>query len=492
MIRHLEAKFDATRGWFGWSDWDTLSSQLRGALNSEAQWQNCEIAAGMLTPYREGRFTHVYVDSEQSLSYGNLSMITVPFNAANGDLMILRQIDKGRRIEIAHSVFYMSTLGKANFTLDMAVKGYDLTIFMLMDGVWLEIVRHPLPSTTDHISAGLSYQKSDTVIAGATIDVDAALMHVTGPLSGSTFATWVIDVTVVLAGDGGPIEVWIQQPAGAGEYSIGSYTQIGSDSEADVEQGLVAAINALTSITGWSAFYVAGSANMEVYSPPSLGSDAKFLTLALANGTSSTINVTPMGGGAYGTEQDADVQYIGGLTTFGTCVLVNHNAFANIRFLTTGTIKTQGGTVLQPGQMATVLDQDGSTLVVLHEAQPEIVTVASADMLQIGTTPYQLLAACAADEAWGVEFHIKYFYGTAPYAIAGPSPAIRIVTTSGATFQQFTDNMIGGASARFVSRQLTGLMLLGEGFFLTTSNSNDPTGGDGTWEVEIRKVLHKF
>lgn len=489
MIRHLEAKFDATRGWFGWSDWDMLSSQLRGALNSEAQWQNCQIASGAITPYREGRLTHVYVDTELSLAFDQLEQVTVPFNAANGDLLILRQIDNGRRIEIVHDLTKLDTLGRADFTLDKLAGGYDLSIFMLMDGIWLEVMRHPLPSTTDRISAGLSYEPAVTVISGSTINAEAALVHVTGPLSGGTASMGTIDVTSVSAGDTGPIEVWIQQPAGGGEYFIGAYVQQGSDTEADVEQGLEAAINALTSTTGWSALYNGVSMLLEVYAPVELGADADLLTLAISNGTLSSITVAGMAGGVDGTQQDADIEYVTGLATNGTCVIVNRNDTALIRFVQTGTIKVQGGTVLQPGQMATVLDQDGSTLVVVHSPSVEIVTLNALTLLNIGTTPV-VITSVNVDEGLEFELLIKSYFNTTPFTLAA---TIQLVSTTSVVVGEIPASVLtGSTNAVFRFTAMLTAMPVGDALYLTTAGSVDPAGGDGHWEIEIRKTLHKF
>lgn len=490
QLRELEGKYDASRTWFGWSDWDTFSNSVRGALMSEAVWQNAEISGGILSPSRESRMTHIYIDSEGSLPNDLLETIAVPSNAANGDMLIIRQLNGGRVIEVGHLLGNINTLGGANYSLDKTALSYDLTIMMLIDLVWFEIIRHPSPSVTDRLTSTLAFEPVNSEVSGGSLNVESALVHVTGPVTGATAATGTIDVTLA-GGDAGVIDVWVQLPSGAGEYKIGSYTQDPADTEAGIEIGIAAGINALTADTGWTAAYNGGTFLTDVTAPIAVAAAANFYSLAIANGTATAITVSLMAGGVDGVAGPADIDTIVGLPTHGVATLVNRNVTGNMSFVGGGNLVMQGGSILQPGAMAQVIGQDTSVIVQILEPMASVTSIASADILQIGTTPFEIIANAAAGYAWEFELFIKSKFVTTAYTLATASYLYLVDQSANILLQMPTDLLTVGAS-QIYRVQLYSPMLAGKGVYLTTDDASNPTLGDGTWEVLVKKVGHKF
>lgn len=492
MIRELESKYDAVRNWFGWADWDTFSASVRGALDAQASWQAVEIQAGVLTSTRESRMTHIKLSTQNFLQYDMLDTIEMPLDGADGDVLIIQQNDGGQRIEFGHLTGNISTLGGVNFTLDKAESSYDLTFLMRVGNFWIETHRHPSPAASNNTATTLGFTPSIAEISGGTLLCESALIHATGPITGEVVAEGTIDVTLA-GGDAGMIEVWVQLPAGAGEFKIGEYLVDALDTAVDIEQGIEAGINALTGSTGWSAFYDGGTFLTKVYAAAGLGSLANAYTLMINNGTSSAITVAGMIGGIDGAGTATDIATIGGIPTNGIALLVNTNTAGNFTLLSSGNVKPQGGTVIQPGQMCILLERNGSVIAMGAEPTPERVSIASAAILTLYTVPVQLIAAPASGELWDGELRFRYNHVTTAYTIGGVSPKLRVQTTSGIVLYDITDTLITtAADGWFVVKQFINPSIKGEGIFLTVSVAFDPAAGDGTLEVECLKTKITF
>jgi len=109
------------------------------------------------------------------------------------------------------------------------------------------------------------------------------------------------------------------------------------------------------------------------------------------------------------------------------------------------------------------------------------VDISSSEILNIKTSPVQILPTPPSGSYYDFKVFIEYTHGTSPYTLTQP---INIIRSSGGNIGGSIN--INGATTNLSSVGYpTSAVALDQGINISTSSLSDPTGGDGTIKVKL-------
>lgn len=112
------------------------------------------------------------------------------------------------------------------------------------------------------------------------------------------------------------------------------------------------------------------------------------------------------------------------------------------------------------------------------------VTITSAQMLSIGSTPIEILPAPGASKYYDFKVYFEYIFNTTPYTVTGQLQLIDNTTKRVSNLFDINGQLTDRVLVSDINTQ-NQFLSINSNLKLTTSNGSDPTLGDGTLKIKI-------